>query len=459
MLTLRAEQQQLMDAASAAFRSGKKRVLVQAPTGFGKTVLTSHMFRSAATRVFRSIFVVHRRELLGQASRAFTANGVPHGIIAAGVPAASDRLIQIATIGALARQVHSLETPRFVCFDECHHLPAPGWSSIQDAFGEAFHIGLSATPRRLDGQGLRSHFDFMVRGPSVRWLQRRGHLSLCRHFAPRSTLDLSGVRTRLGDYHKGDLSAAVDRSSIDDDGVSAYQRFAKGRRMIVFGTSIEQSERVVDRFNSAGIPAEHVDGKTPAGDRDAAIARFERGETLVLSNVEIFGEGFDVPAVEAILMLRPTKSLGLYLQMAGRALRPAAGKPHAIIIDLVGNYTRHGLAEDDREWSLDAPASEPENHSRRLTVCAACDLVAEHRGSCTVCGAPPKPYRSDDMALWRDLVAEPGLSTRLRLMRRDELLAWADDERKLRIAALALGFKRGWAWHRHNERMSGVKYG
>jgi superfamily II DNA or RNA helicase len=153
----------------------------------------------------------------------------------------------------------------------------------------------------------------MVYGPAVRMLQRRGHLSPCRHLAPRSSLDLSGVRTRLGDYRRDDLSAAVDRSSIDDEGVGAYLRFARGKRALVFATSIAQSERVVDAFQRAGIPAEHVDGKTPAAERDAAIAKFERGETLVLSNVELFGEGFDVPGIEAVIMLRPTKSLPLFL--------------------------------------------------------------------------------------------------------------------------------------------------
>jgi DNA repair protein RadD len=455
MLTLRPDQRDLRDRASAQFKAGNRRVLVQAPTGFGKTVLVSHMMGTAATRGFPSIFVVHRRELLKQASDAFTANGVRHGIIAAGSSPDPGQLVQVATIGALARKIPDLRRPRFVCWDECHHLPAPGWTSLQNAFADAFHIGLSATPRRLDGQGLRDHFDVMVRGPSVRWLQRRGYLSFCRHYAP-STIDLTGVRTRLGDYHRGDLVAAVDRSTIDDDAVNAYVRFASRKRALLFATSIEKSERTIDVFNFAGIPAEHVDGKTPAAERDAAIARFERGETLILSNVDLFGEGLDVPAIEAILMLRPTKSLGLYLQMAGRTLRPAANKRHAIIIDLVGNYTRHGLVDEDRNWSLDAPAAEAEDHSRRLTVCAACDLVAEHRAHCAACGAPPKPYRRDDLELWQELVTEPGLSNRLRSMRRQELLQWADDERKLRIVALALGFRRGWAWHRKIERERGV---
>ncbi|MBA2400596.1 MAG: DEAD/DEAH box helicase [Bradyrhizobium sp.] len=453
MLTLRPDQRSLMDAARAQLRAGLRRVAIVAPTGFGKTVLTAHMFASAATRGFRSVFVLHRRELLGQASRSFTANGVPHGIIAAGIPADSSKLVQIATIGTLARQVHLIRPPRFVCFDECHHLPAPGWTSLQEAFKDAFHIGLSATPRRLDGQGLRDHFDIMVCGPSVPWLQKRGHLSLCRHYAPRNTLDLTGVRTRLGDYHRGDLVAAVDRSSIDGDAIAAYLHFAKRTRTLVFATSIEQSERIVEAFKLAGIPAEHVDGKTPATQRDAAIARFERGETLILSNVDLFGEGFDVPAIEAVMMLRPTKSLGLYLQMIGRALRVAHGKPYAVVLDLVGNYTRHGLVDDDRSWSLDAPAVDGDDQPRRLTVCAACDLVAEHRGFCTICGAPPKPYRQDELELWQQVVSEAGLAPRLRAMRRSELLRWADCERKLRLVALVLGFKRGWAWHRHNERL------
>jgi DNA repair protein RadD len=454
MTTLRPDQQKLMDAASAQLRAGNKRGGIQAPTGFGKTALAVHMVGTAKERGFQSLFVVPRRELLSQASRTFSAQGVTHGLIAAGVEPDPKQLVQIATVGALRRRIATIGKPRFVIWDEAHRIAAPGMTDLQAELPDAFHVGLSATWLRLDGRGFGDHFGFIVRGPSVRWLQKRGHLSPCRHYAP-NTVDLSGVRTCLGDYHRGDLIAAVRRSGIDEDAVRAWARFAR-KRTVLFSTSIEQSEHTATSFNAAGIPAKHVDGKTPTAVRDAAIARFERGETLVLCNVNLFTEGFDVPAIEAVLMLRPTKSLGLYLQMAGRALRPAMGKKHAIIIDLVGNYARHGLVEDERRWSLDAPRAEPEDHSRRLTVCAACDLVAEHRGFCTACGAPPKPYRRDELELWQELVANPGLSDRLRSMRRQELLQWADDERKLRIAALVLGFKTGWAWHRQLERERGV---
>lgn len=453
-ITLRPDQLQVLDATRQELRAGHRRVLMQAPTGFGKTVVASAMFGGAAQRGLRSVFIVHRRELVAQADRAFTENDVPHGIIASGIMPDLDQLVQIATIGALARRRDELRDVRFVAWDECHHLPAPGWSALQDALSGAFHVGLSATPRRLDGQGLRDHFDTIVKGPPQRWLQKRGRLATCRHYSPRS-IDLTGVRIRLGDYHRGDLTAAVDRSLVDDDIVANYRRFAHGKRMLVFATGIEHSIRAVTVLNTAGIPAEHVDGKTPTVERDAAIGRFERGETMVLSNVDLFGEGFDLPALEAVMMLRATMSISLYLQMIGRALRPAVGKNHAIVIDLVGNGARHGLVDDDRDWSLDAPATEPDP-PRGLSVCAACALLDRHRTFCSACGAPPKPNRRDDMELWRDLVADPGLSIRLRSMRRQELLSWADDERKLRIVALALNFKPGWAWHRFQERQRGV---
>ncbi|MBR1154597.1 DEAD/DEAH box helicase [Bradyrhizobium sp. JYMT SZCCT0428] len=450
MLTLRKDQRELMDAASAQMKSGHRRVLIQAPTGFGKTVLTSSMMGTSAQRGFHSIFIVHRRELLAQASAAFTSNGVVHGVITAGVEPDFSQLVHVATIGSLVKYLDRMTRPRFVCWDECHHLPAPGWTSLQEAFDRAFHIGLSATPRRLDGQGLRAHFDVLVCGPSVRQLQRRGHLARCRHYAP-SSIDLSGVRTRLGDYHRGDLVAAVGRSTIDNDAVNAYQRFAPGKRALLFATSIEQSEHTVDVFNFAGIPAEHVDGKTSPTLRDAAIARFASGDTQLLSNVDLFGEGFDVPAIEAVLMLRPTKSLGLYLQMIGRALRVAPGKDHAIVVDLVGNHSRHGLVEDDRAWSLDAPPAAAEDHSRKLSVCAACSAVTLSGPFCNVCGAPPKPRRPTDVDIWSTLVSQPGLAHRLRGMSYSAAARWADDDQKTRIVAMARSLKPGWIWHRLRE--------
>jgi DNA repair protein RadD len=209
----------------------------------------------------------------------------------------------------------------------------------------------------------------------------------------------------------------------------------------------------VAAFRSVGIAAEHVDGKTPPIERDAALARFETGETTVMSNVDLFGEGFDLPALECVIMLRPTWSLGLYLQMLGRALRPAPGKPHAIAIDLVGNWKRHGLVSEDRRWSLSPPPPAINTSRSDLRSCRACSAVSRATASfCPACDAPQKPRKPDDLAAWEDLIREPGLSRRLRTQPLSRAITWAESEHQLRQVALARGFKPGWAFHRWRER-------
>ncbi len=410
------------------------------------------MLQSAERKGFRSYFIVHRRELVKQASRTFSEAGVEHGVIAAGFPQDPARLVQIGSVQSLARQRDQLVHPHFAIWDEAHHLPAPGWAALQDKFAGAFHIGLSATPIRLDGKGVGDHFDTMVSGPSIAWLQRRGYLAVCHHYAPAS-LDVSGVRIRMGDFVRSELAAAVGRSFVNIDAVEAYGKLAPGKRAIIFAASIEQSEAAVTAFRSAGIAAEHVDGKTQPNDRDAALARFEAGATTVLSNVDLFGEGFDLPALECVIMLRPTWSLGLYLQMLGRALRPAPAKPHAIAIDLVGNWKRHGLVDENRLWSLSPPPPATDTSRSDLKPCRACSAVSRATASfCPACDAPQRPRRSNDLAAWEDLVREPGLARWLRTQPLSRAITWAESEHQLRQVALARGFKPGWAFHRWRER-------
>ena len=350
-MKLRPYQQQGLDEIRAHLRDGRRSVLWQMPTGAGKTASTAHMLGSAASKGRRAWFVVHRRELILQSHRAFVDAGVPHGIVAAGFDVSNRRNVQICSVQTLARRLERMAPPDLIVWDECHHLAAGSWSAIYERFPIAVHVGLSATPIRLDGRGLDGHFDVMVRGPSVRELIETGYLVPYRLFAP-GTPDLSAVHTRMGDFVKGEVSAVMDKPRVVGDAVDHYRKLAMGRRAVVFAVSIEASHRIVAAFRAAGIPAEHVDGETDARDRDAAIKRFERGETRILSNVDLFGEGFDLPAIEAVIMLRPTQSLSMYLQQVGRALRTSPGKDDALILDHAGNALRHGLPDDDREWSL-----------------------------------------------------------------------------------------------------------
>lgn len=350
-LELRPYQQEIVARVRSLMRRGIRRILLESPTGSGKTCLTAAMLSTSASKSMRSWFVVHRRELVNQSSRTFRFADVAHGVVAAGYLADPRPLVQVCGVQTLGRRHARLEPPRLIVWDECHHIAAASWAEIFAAYPDAFHIGLTATPERLDGRGLNQFFDCMVRGPSVAWLIEQGYLSPYRLFAPARP-QLEGVHSRAGDYARNELAAVMDRPKITGDALEHYQRLAPVRRALVRCVSILHSQHVVEQFQAAGVPAMHVDGETDARVRDDAVRAFERGDLRVLSNVDLFSEGFDLPAIEVAIDLRPTESLTLWLQFCGRALRTSEGKTEALILDHAGNAARHGLPDDEREWSL-----------------------------------------------------------------------------------------------------------
>lgn len=351
-LALRPYQVDLYEQARERLRSGVRRLMIQLPTGGGKTVLVAQMLANAASKGYRAWFNVHRRELVKQSVMTMTESaGLSLGIVAAGFPGNRHEAIQVCSIGTLARRLDLLPAPTLMVWDEAHHLAAASWAAIMAKFPNVVHIGLSATPERLDGRGLNAYFDEMICGPTVRELIEGDWLSDYKLYAPQGA-DLSGVHTVAGDYNKKELAAAMAKSRVVGDALSHYNRYAAGKRAILFAWSIEASIDIVRQFNAAGVPAEHVDGETDDVTRDNAIQNFKAGRTLVLSNVNLFSEGFDVPAVEAVFDLAPTKSLAMYLQRCGRALRPAAGKDIALLFDHANNSKMHGLPDDERRWTL-----------------------------------------------------------------------------------------------------------
>jgi superfamily II DNA or RNA helicase len=255
-------------------------------------------------------------------------------------------------------------------------------------FAKAKHVGLSATPQRLDGKGLDDCYRSMVVGPSVSWLIQNKYLVPYRAFAP-NTPDMTGVHTRMGDYNKAEVEGLMDRPTITGDAIREYSKRALGRRAVVFCISIAHSQHVAESFRAAGIIAVHLDGNTPKPERKSVIAAFKRNEIQVLCNVDLFGEGFDLPALEVCIMLRPTESLALYLQQVGRALRTSEGKTHALILDHAGNVMRHGLPDDDREWSLEGRKKadrEPGEREEPIKQCEKCFHVHAPAPKCPNCG-------------------------------------------------------------------------
>lgn len=397
---------------------GFKRILYQAPTGSGKTVFISKLLADIAEGGKRSILVVHRTELITQSIKTFAENGLNAGIIASGFVENLKPLVQIASVQTLAHRYKRFlpdakgvpspfGTITVFVWDEAHHMAAGTWAKIFAAFPDAYHIGLTATPERLDGKGLDKYFEVMVNGPSTPWLIENGYLSPFNIFAPPGP-DLTGVRKKMGDFLRGDLEAKMDVPTITGDIIAHYKKHVPGGRLLVFGVTIDHSKHMAAQAQGAGISSAHLDGETRPEDRSSALRSFSQGGILWVCNVELFGEGFDLPGLDAVSLARPTDSLILYLQQVGRALRPvyapgfdlstkdgrlaaiAAGpKPVAYILDHAGNCIKHGMPDDERFWSLKGREErEKKSATIRTIVCPNPECFKPQRPNkrCRYCG-------------------------------------------------------------------------
>lgn len=350
MIELRPYQEVLIEKCRTEMRNGVRRMLLCSPTGSGKTGVSSYILNKSAQSGNRCIFLVHRVELLHQTVETFRQFGVEAGIIAAGFPENPERPIQVASIPTVLKRLNRIGKFDMVVCDEAAHAPSKTWTSVLNAWPDAWRIGLSATPVRMSGEGFDDLFETLIKGPEVAELIRDGWLAPFRMFAPPG-VDPSGLHVRGGDYVPEESQRLVDRPFITGSAIEHYKRLSHGKRAIVFCAGIQHSKNVADQFNAAGIPALHVDGGTVASDRKAALESFRTGEILVLTNAALFVEGVDVPALETCIILRPTYSLSMYLQMIGRALRPSTGKT-ALILDHVGAVAMHGFPDVVHDWSL-----------------------------------------------------------------------------------------------------------
>lgn len=388
-MNLRSYQIEIIDECRRKMMTGNRSILIQSPCGSGKTLLTAHMLKTAASKGMSSWFCVHRRELVKQSIRAFDQVGLRFGVIAAGFMEDRRPLVQICSVQTLTRRFHQYKKPKLIVWDETHHIAANSWAVLRKSQPDAYHIGLTATPIRLDNKGLSEWYSAMINGPSVQWLIENKFLAPYRLFAP-GNISMAGIHTRMGDFVKSELASAVDKPTITGNAIKEYQKLAPGKRAVIFCVSIEHSKHVVSQFQAAGIPAAHVDGETDVNERDAAIKKFEQGEIRVLSNVELFGEGFNLPSIEVAILLRPTMSLGCYLQQVGRALRPSPGKTEALILDHAGNVSRHGLPDQERNWSLadrERTKQSEDGPSISVRICGKC-FAAQAFGAtvCKFCG-------------------------------------------------------------------------
>ena len=398
MIELRDYQADMMEDARAAMRSGIRRFMLVLPTGGGKTAVSTSIISETAARGNAALFLCHRMELLEQTEATFEKAGLDYGVVAAGRQYEAGKPVYIGSIETVRRRLRSLPNPDLIIVDECSHIVSRTWKQVVDAWPDAWRIGLTATPLRLSGEGFEGVFNLMVLGPSVRDLIEAGWLAGFKYYAPPG-VDAAGLHTRYGDYVLSEAAALMDRPHITGDAIKHYRRLSDGKRAVIFCASVAHSMNVAEAFRSAGVPARHVDGTTPAGERRQALEGFRDGSILALTNVNIFAEGVDVPALETAILLRPTRSLAMYLQMVGRALRPQEGKT-ALILDHVGAAGMHGLPDEPRSWTLHGRlrGSRTGNSGEQMlavSICEDCYAAYKPAAHCPYCGAATKPTRRE----------------------------------------------------------------
>lgn len=447
---LRPFQAELERRVYEAWHGGALNVMPVAATGSGKTVILSKVLYDEPGA---SIAIAHRQELVSQISIALARNGVRHRI--AGAKKGSN-LIRVISALQVAELGYSFFDPnaktgvggvdtvirmdasdpwfkqvRLVVQDEAHHvLKTNKWGIAAEMFPNARSLLPTATPLRADGKGLGRHadglVDAMVLAPSMRDIIDMGYLTDYRIFAPPSDLDLTQVALSqaTGDFNADQLRKAVHKSHITGDVVAHYLKLTPGKLGVTFAVDVEAATEIAAAFRASGVPAEVVSAKTPDALRSQILRRFKAREILQLVNVDLFGEGFDLPAIEVVSFARPTESFALFCQQFGRALRlmlskeagavhahltdaqrkaaiAASEKPVAYIIDHVGNVLRHGLPDAKREWSLNRRdrKSGGKSDAIPMRVCVNPECIQPYERiykCCPYCGhyPPPPPSRS-----------------------------------------------------------------
>ena len=488
-----------------------RSVLINAPTGAGKTILGCQIIRLAVEKQRRVLFLAHRRELIDQCAAKLDEAGVlHHGVILAGhaKARAPHAPVQVASIQTLIRR--ELPPADLVMIDECHRAMAKSYLNLLANYPAAKIIGLTATPERLDGKGLGDLFDDMVVVSTIPNLIAEGFLVEPDCYgAPSGGPDLSRVKKSGGDYREDQLQAAMDTTELTGELLTNWQRLAANQKTIVFASGIDHSQHIVNRFRDAGVSAAHLDGATPLPLRQQIIRDWQSGALQVVSNCAVLTEGFDFPSLECCVLARPTQSVAMYLQQVGRVMRPAPGKAGAMVLDHAGCFNAHGLPHDHREWTLEgeterrkrkkAPPkhcrvcslaheadesrwlldSQPHLHGHKalerakavliagtgLVVCPGCSM-----SDCLICAAPfnagsEAPQCTNCGAMYTaEEKEQPGDGERaLPLESSDLLERWTESPANARLKiknefaklinqAREKGYKRGWAFHQLKEK-------
>lgn len=444
-MPLRPYQVDLENRVRQAYREGCRSPCIVLPCGGGKSVIIADIAKQTTAKGNRVLFLVHRRELCDQIRSTFTWWGV------------NMRLCDIMMVQTAARRLSKLPRPQLIITDENHHCLANTYRKIYEYFPECRRVGVTATPVRLNGDGLGDVNDRLIIGVSAKWLIENHCLAPYDYYAP-SLVDLSEVKMNRGEFETSSVEKLMLKKAVFGNVIEYYKKLAGGRQAICYCTSIRHSIETAAAFRAAGIEAEHIDGGTPRAERDEIVRKFKEGALDILCNVDLISEGFDVPDCECAILLRPTQSLTLYIQQAMRCMRYRPDK-RAVIIDHVGNYARHGLPDDDREWTLakkdrSKKAEKSEAAENAVTQCPECFLTFHTRDEsgevvklCPYCGAE-LPVKERKEIKQEEAVLEKIEGFRIDYSDPDSCKSY----KELLLYAKKHGYKPGWAYYQAKKR-------
>lgn len=418
--------------------------ILVAPTGSGKTVMGRSIVAGVGGRV---LWIAHRKELIEQAASHLSTVGSV-GIIRSGVTPAPLARIQVASRDTLA--VRQYPEANVVIVDEAHHAASGGrYQRILSRYSYATRIGLTATPFRLDGRGLgcelddgRPMFGKIVVAAYTEDLVRDGYLHAPKVYAGRAP-DLRGLKVKRGDFEVGELAGRYGDEEQADI-VKTWTMRAGGKRTLAFAVNIEHSRRIVNAFTEVGIPAVHLDGSTPEAEREQSLSDLQAGRISIVSNVGLFLEGLDIPAIECVIMARPTASLCVHLQTIGRVMRICDGKSTPIVLDHAGNHHVHGLVTRRLRYSLEGGKVAGESDPLGLKRCPQCFLM---------CDTTARECPECDHVFSTKQVDVPGVTGTAELQEYEGDFAYKQQFWSLvESQRQAWGYKPGWSLFRYKEQ-------
>jgi len=424
--------------------NGYKKPLLVMPTGSGKTTTAAMIIEKFIKDGKKVLFIAHRRELVEQAYSRFAIHGMDSGLILPGYHPNGHKLIIASVQTLIRREVPDVD---LIVVDESHHSLSKSFLRILDehvAKGERI-LGLTATPYRLDGKPLGFIFDDLVMPTTIKDLIDGGYLVQPRYFGAQRE-DLEGVKKVAGEYDSKEMFARYNKKTLYDNIIDQYVNFGGGKAL-VFCINVEHSMATRDAFADAGFKVAHVDGDTGIVERMATLRAFRQGSVEILCNCNLFTEGFDLPAIDTVIINRTTASLCLYTQMVGRGLRPSPGKEHGIIIDMGNNIYKHGFVEDERDFDLHAIKKKKNEGIYPIKTCPKC--FSNVPAGCTVCPICKHVFPIKEM----ELIAAPFEEIKASPAGRKEKLPqhlrkkWSEMIREeLEEVAKIRGYKKGWVF-------------